>query len=151
MQIGGMCLRAASSHLPNQPYIFLAIPLVFPRQGPIYKSIEALDRAGMEAIETGDPAVFRQYLAETQNTICGRHPIGILLQVRPSRAKSLSSYVGAVFSCQMAGRPTHWVMLSLTRTAALARRRSRAPVCRPRSASPATPNRQRATRPPNPA
>lgn len=51
-------------------------------QGPIYKSIEALDRAGMAAIETGDPAVFGDYLKETQNTICGRHPIGILLQVR---------------------------------------------------------------------
>ena len=69
---------------------------MFPRQGPIYKSIEALDRAGMEAIETGDPAAFHQYLAKTQNTICGRHPICILLQVRPSREKSLSSSVGAV-------------------------------------------------------
>uniref|UniRef100_D3TP51 Putative dioxygenase n=1 Tax=Glossina morsitans morsitans TaxID=37546 RepID=D3TP51_GLOMM len=47
--------------------------------GPIYKSIESLDKRGMEIIETLDPASFTSYLREYNNTICGRHPIGVLL------------------------------------------------------------------------
>ncbi|KAI9207081.1 putative dioxygenase [Polychytrium aggregatum] len=49
------------------------------RGDPIYKSIERLDRRGMDAIETLDPKQFADYLRETDNTICGRHPIGVLL------------------------------------------------------------------------
>jgi len=47
--------------------------------GPIYKSIEALDRKGMDAIEKLDPRGFSDYLKKYKNTICGRHPIGVLL------------------------------------------------------------------------
>ncbi|XP_010541764.1 PREDICTED: protein MEMO1-like [Tarenaya hassleriana] len=49
------------------------------KHGPIYKSIEALDRMGMDIIETGDPDTFKQYLREYKNTICGRHPISVFL------------------------------------------------------------------------
>lgn len=49
--------------------------------GAIYKSIEALDKTGMDIIETGDPYAFKQYLLETDNTICGRHPISVFLHV----------------------------------------------------------------------
>jgi hypothetical protein len=35
----------------------------------------------MDIIETGDPASFTAYLQQYENTICGRHPIGVLLQV----------------------------------------------------------------------
>lgn len=49
--------------------------------GPIYKSIEALDRVGMDIIETGDANAFKQYLKDYGNTICGRHPISIFLHV----------------------------------------------------------------------
>lgn len=52
------------------------------KHGPIYKSIEALDRMGMEIIETGDADVFKRYLSEFDNTICGRHPISVFLHVR---------------------------------------------------------------------
>lgn len=48
--------------------------------GPIYKSIEWLDHAGMSIIESGDPDAFTSYLRQYGNTICGRHPIGVLLQ-----------------------------------------------------------------------
>jgi len=48
-------------------------------KGPIYASIEALDRRGMQAIESGDPNEFKSYLRETKNTICGRHPIATLM------------------------------------------------------------------------
>lgn len=51
------------------------------KHGAIYKSIEALDKMGMDIIETGDPDAFKQYLLETDNTICGRHPISVFLHV----------------------------------------------------------------------
>ncbi|KAJ2785222.1 hypothetical protein H4R18_000673 [Coemansia javaensis] len=46
---------------------------------PIWESIQRLDYAGMEAIARLDHAAFKRYLDETRNTICGRHPIGVLL------------------------------------------------------------------------
>ena len=51
------------------------------RHGPIHKSIEALDRMGMDIIETGDPVAFKRYLQEFDNTICGRHPISVFMHV----------------------------------------------------------------------
>lgn len=51
------------------------------KYGAIHKSIEALDKMGMDIIETGDPDAFKQYLLEYDNTICGRHPISVLLHV----------------------------------------------------------------------
>lgn len=47
--------------------------------GPIHESIERLDRRGMEIIEKLDLDEFERYLKETQNTICGRFPIQVLL------------------------------------------------------------------------
>ncbi|GBG93126.1 hypothetical protein CBR_g59364 [Chara braunii] len=51
------------------------------KREPIYKAIEALDHRGMDLIEIGDPEAFTEYLQESENTICGRHPIGILLHI----------------------------------------------------------------------
>ncbi|KAF7279720.1 protein MEMO1 [Rhynchophorus ferrugineus] len=48
--------------------------------GNIYQSIEELDRLGMKIIEHLNPTEFTNYLKKYGNTICGRHPIGILLQ-----------------------------------------------------------------------
>lgn len=69
--------------------------------GAIHKSIEKLDKnvsddilslscvfliqfdnelQGMDIIETLNPSAFTEYLARFNNTICGRHPIGVLLQ-----------------------------------------------------------------------
>lgn len=45
----------------------------------IHKSIEAMDRIGMDLIESQDLAGFQQYLQETDNTICGERPIQVLL------------------------------------------------------------------------
>eukprot|EP00938_MAST-03A_sp_MAST-3A-sp1_P006382 g6382.t1 len=47
--------------------------------GPIHKSIEWLDRKGMEHIEKGSSKDFSLYLKKYENTICGRHPICLLL------------------------------------------------------------------------
>ncbi|CAM9131508.1 unnamed protein product [Phaeothamnion confervicola] len=46
----------------------------------VYEYIEWLDRQGMSLIEARDLAGYYRYLAEHKNTICGRHPIGVLLQ-----------------------------------------------------------------------
>lgn len=48
--------------------------------GQIHQSIETLDRKGMDIIETINPSAFTEYLKKYGNTICGRHPIGVLLQ-----------------------------------------------------------------------
>jgi len=47
--------------------------------GKIYQSIEKLDKEGMSLIEKHDVKGFASYLDKTDNTICGRHPIGVLL------------------------------------------------------------------------
>ena len=36
---------------------------------------------GMDAIEKLEPGGFTEYLKNSKNTICGRHPIGVLLNV----------------------------------------------------------------------
>uniref|UniRef100_A0A7S4KU49 Protein MEMO1 n=1 Tax=Paramoeba aestuarina TaxID=180227 RepID=A0A7S4KU49_9EUKA len=48
---------------------------------PIWKSIEWLDREGMKYIEEQSPQKFAAYLKKHQNTICGRNPIQILLNL----------------------------------------------------------------------
>ncbi|KAJ1527350.1 hypothetical protein HK096_010765, partial [Nowakowskiella sp. JEL0078] len=49
------------------------------RVTPIYKSIEKVDRGGMELIENMNIDGFQSYLKKTNNTICGRHPILVLM------------------------------------------------------------------------
>jgi len=60
---------------------------------PIHQSISALDHEAMELL-TLPPATacgahndFTDYLARTKNTICGRHPIGVLLGALSSLEK----------------------------------------------------------------
>eukprot|EP00890_Picochlorum_soloecismus_P003572 jgi/Picsp_1/4215/NSC_01724-R1_mediator of cell motility 1 len=45
----------------------------------IHQSIAWLDSLGMKVIEDKEPEGFSLYLAKYGNTICGRHPIGVLL------------------------------------------------------------------------
>lgn len=47
--------------------------------GEIFQSIEKLDRMGMDIVEQLSPLTFSEYLKKYGNTICGRHPIGVLL------------------------------------------------------------------------
>jgi len=48
---------------------------------PIWQTITNLDKSGMDIIESKDPGAFEEYLSKYKNTICGRHPIGILLNM----------------------------------------------------------------------
>ena len=50
-------------------------------QGQIWNSIETLDKMGMKLIEKKSAQEFRTYLEDYGNTICGRHPISVFLQV----------------------------------------------------------------------
>ncbi len=47
---------------------------------------------GMATIESLDPAAFAAYLKATQNTICGRHPIAVLLNVSAQTFGALSAW-----------------------------------------------------------
>jgi AmmeMemoRadiSam system protein B len=49
--------------------------------GEIWQHIEKLDHQGMELIEKMNLAEFHKYLRATDNTICGRYPISLLLAV----------------------------------------------------------------------
>merc|ERR1711879_758451 len=48
---------------------------------PIWQDIQALDKQGMQIIESLDPKAFRDYLDATHNTICGRMPITLMLHL----------------------------------------------------------------------
>lgn len=50
-----------------------------PTNPPIHESITLLDRRAMDAIESGRHDEFAAYLKKTRNTVCGRHPIGVLM------------------------------------------------------------------------
>ncbi|KAF0712589.1 Aste57867_4776 [Aphanomyces stellatus] len=50
-------------------------------KGAIHEFIQQLDHQGIEHIEHQDIRAFDAYLKETRNTICGRHPISLLLYV----------------------------------------------------------------------
>ncbi|XP_053402086.1 protein MEMO1-like [Mercenaria mercenaria] len=61
-------------------------------QGDIWKSIESLDKMGMDKIEKLDAKGFNEYLKQYQNTICGRYPIGVLLHTIEAMRKVSNGY-----------------------------------------------------------
>ena len=50
-----------------------------PKDPPIHESIAKLDKLAMTAIENGRHADFLATLRDTGNTVCGRHPIGVIM------------------------------------------------------------------------
>jgi len=80
---GGRRAQARTAAKTNQALSLLLSPPNHKTpflQGEIYQSIEWLDKLAMSIIEEGDPAAWSRYLARYRNTVCGRHPIGVLLQ-----------------------------------------------------------------------
>jgi len=53
-----------------------AIP---PKKPTIYESIAIIDRLAMDTIEGGQHKDFLKELRRTGNTVCGRHPIGVVM------------------------------------------------------------------------
>lgn len=50
-----------------------------PTSPAIHESIARLDQLSMDSIETGKHTNFLKNLSETGNTVCGRHPIGVVM------------------------------------------------------------------------
>lgn len=50
-----------------------------PKDPPIFESIARLDNLAMQNIESGHHDAFLRVLQDTGNTVCGRHPIGVLM------------------------------------------------------------------------
>lgn len=61
------------------------------QHGAIHKSIEALDQAGMKLIEAGKTEDFTHYLSSFGNTICGRHPISVLMNILDNCSSSFQT------------------------------------------------------------
>lgn len=50
-----------------------------PTSPAIHESIARLDKLSMDAVETGKHEEFLKNLRDTGNTVCGRHPIGVVM------------------------------------------------------------------------
>jgi AmmeMemoRadiSam system protein B len=57
------------------------------QDGTLGGQIEALDKAGVSAIQSGDPAAWSQYIAASGNTVCGRS--AILLALHAARESGI--------------------------------------------------------------
>ena len=67
-----------------------------PTNPPVHESIGAVDLRTISAVETGDHGQFITNLQETGNTVCGRHPIGIVMSaLAVLRARGISSGMSA--------------------------------------------------------
>ena len=50
-----------------------------PTDPPINESIARIDKLAMEGVESGQHKAFLATLSDTGNTVCGRHPIGVVM------------------------------------------------------------------------
>ncbi|KAG7422309.1 MEMO1 family [Fusarium sp. MPI-SDFR-AT-0072] len=50
-----------------------------PNGPPIHETIRVIDEAAMDAVESGIHADFLATLRQTHNSVCGRHPIGVMM------------------------------------------------------------------------
>ncbi|EPS30274.1 hypothetical protein PDE_05225 [Penicillium oxalicum 114-2] len=63
----------------------------------IHESISAFDIATMAAITTGSAQVFLDAIEQTGNTVCGRHPIGVIMAAFEAVGKSSSGTKNGLF------------------------------------------------------
>lgn len=50
-----------------------------PEDPPIHDSIERIDKLAMQGVESSQHNAFLATLRDTGNTVCGRHPIGVIM------------------------------------------------------------------------
>lgn len=50
-----------------------------PERPEIHEVIRVLDQMAMDAVESGAHSEFYKTIHDTQNTVCGRHPIGVVM------------------------------------------------------------------------
>ena len=70
------------------------LPAALGKDEAIWQRIERMDREGAEQVAAGDLAGFEQYMDRTDNTICGRFAISVLL----AAAQKLGGRKGAVLA-----------------------------------------------------
>ncbi len=58
-----------------------------PSNPTIHESIKRIDHLAMDAIESGNHNAFVDNLRHTKNTVCGRHPIGVMMAALEVLAK----------------------------------------------------------------
>ncbi|KAG4217733.1 hypothetical protein PC116_g33787, partial [Phytophthora cactorum] len=58
-----------------------------PTNPPIHESIKQVDHLAMDAVASGDHDKFVDNLRHTKNTVCGRHPIGVVMAALEELAK----------------------------------------------------------------
>ena len=58
-----------------------------PEDPEIHEVIKVLDHMAMDAVESGAHSAFSKVIRETHNTVCGRHPIGVMMAALESVAK----------------------------------------------------------------
>jgi len=63
----------------------------------IFQHISELDHAGMNFIEMQKPGAFANYLKETRNTICGRHPLAVYLHAISQNKEARAEYLNVKF------------------------------------------------------
>uniref|UniRef100_H3DGW0 Protein MEMO1 n=1 Tax=Tetraodon nigroviridis TaxID=99883 RepID=H3DGW0_TETNG len=85
-------------------------------QGEIYRSIEHLDKMlkGMGIIEQLDPPSFSNYIKKYRNTICGRHPIGVLLNAVAELRKSGLEMNFSFLNYAQSGQCRNWEQSSVS-------------------------------------
>ncbi|KIK71051.1 hypothetical protein GYMLUDRAFT_311579 [Collybiopsis luxurians FD-317 M1] len=84
----------------NEPGIRLSRTVAPSTSHPIHESISRLDREAMDILTlNSDSGVasnahseFSRYLSKTKNTICGRHPIGVLLGALAALEDSVNAH-----------------------------------------------------------
>ncbi|KAL9608224.1 MAG: hypothetical protein Q9167_006925, partial [Letrouitia subvulpina] len=84
----GVSLSSSSSSSSSSPLVKKSTAAGW----PIHESIKKVDEHCMNAVESGEHGRFLDALRETGNTVCGRHPIGVVMAalevVRGQRGES---------------------------------------------------------------
>ena len=58
-----------------------------PEHPEIHEVIRVLDQMAMDAVEDGTHSGFYKVIRQTRNTVCGRHPIGVMMAALEAVAK----------------------------------------------------------------
>jgi len=80
--LDGKTIIAVSSDFTHYGHSFGFLPF----KTSIRENLEKLDRGAIEAIEQCNPSKFDSYLEATEATICGRHPIRLMLEIFEGKA-----------------------------------------------------------------
>ena len=75
--------------------------------GSVNAGIEALDREAMALIENGDCEGFHKYLQREGNTICGRYPLHVFMEiVRNCQTRTRTEFIHYSQSGPLPDKPT---------------------------------------------